>query len=203
MAKSILRHFLLVAYELCLGRMTRQFVFGTSRRELRLSRRSEATMIWLFLWHSPMTARKLCQVRQTQQSESNGAEILPPLTGHNHWVRSVAFSPDDATVVSGSYDHTICIWSVTDGSMTRPPLRGHNGYIYSVAHSHNRSKIASGSGDNMVLVWDVVTAESETLPSVQGGDDEILCVAFSHNGSRIAAGLWERSNSRLEHRYWH
>ena len=31
-------------------------------------------------------------------------------SAHSDWVRSVAFSPDGKTIVSGSYDQTIKVW---------------------------------------------------------------------------------------------
>ena len=31
---------------------------------------------------------------------------------HSDWVRSVAFSPDGKTIVSGSYDQTLKVWDL-------------------------------------------------------------------------------------------
>ena len=37
--------------------------------------------------------------------------------GHTGAVFSIAFSPDGATIASGSDDNTIKLWSVTDGTL--------------------------------------------------------------------------------------
>ena len=41
--------------------------------------------------------------------------ILPDLVGHSYYVNCVAFSPDGKTVVSGSSDEKIKLWSVETG----------------------------------------------------------------------------------------
>ena len=42
----------------------------------------------------------------------------PSITqGHTGGVYSIAFSPDGATIASGSDDKTIKLWSVTDGTL--------------------------------------------------------------------------------------
>ncbi|KAF9487659.1 hypothetical protein BDN71DRAFT_1363875, partial [Pleurotus eryngii] len=41
---------------------------------------------------------------------ATGQQVGDALTGHEAWVKSVAFSPDGTKIVSGSYDMTICIW---------------------------------------------------------------------------------------------
>ena len=35
------------------------------------------------------------------------------LEGHTSWIETVAFSPDGATVASGSRDHTVRLWDTT------------------------------------------------------------------------------------------
>ena len=37
------------------------------------------------------------------------------LKGHSDYVRSVSFSPDGASIVSGSRDNTVKVWSVESG----------------------------------------------------------------------------------------
>ena len=41
-------------------------------------------------------------------------------SAHNHWVTSVAFSPDGKTIVSGSKDKTIKVWDA--GALAPTPI---------------------------------------------------------------------------------
>ena len=58
-----------------------------------------------------------------------------PLTGHTHYVNSVAFSQDGQWIVSGSNDGIICVWNATTGAMKGVPLTGHTSSVNSVAFS--------------------------------------------------------------------
>ena len=41
------------------------------------------------------------------------------LTGHSHYVSSVAYSPDGKHIASGSYDNTVKIWDAQSGKQVR------------------------------------------------------------------------------------
>ncbi|MCK4471053.1 MAG: hypothetical protein KAW49_04635, partial [Anaerolineae bacterium] len=47
------------------------------------------------------------------------------LKGHTASVRSVAFSPRGTTLASGSDDHTVRLWRVSNGALRRT-LKGRN-----------------------------------------------------------------------------
>ena len=42
-------------------------------------------------------------------------KAVQPFRGHHLYVYSVAFSQDDARIISGSYDNTLRVWDVTAG----------------------------------------------------------------------------------------
>ena len=65
-----------------------------------------------------------------------------PLKGHEGAVYSVAYSPDNQRVVSGSGDMTVRVWDVTSGE-TVIVLRGHSFKRGSFSHVLEQRKIYS------------------------------------------------------------
>jgi len=80
------------------------------------------------------------------------------LSGHSREVNSVAFSPDERLLASGSSDKTIKLWNVETGKCIRT-LTGHADSVYSVAFSPDGRYLASGSWDKTIKLWDVGTGE--------------------------------------------
>ena len=65
------------------------------------------------------------------------------------WVRSLGFSPDGKTLVSGSYDPIVRLWRVDDASLLQE-WQGHTGWIRSVSFSPDGQMLASGSFDGKI-----------------------------------------------------
>jgi len=146
--------------------------------------------IALFLvWSLPATA--LAQV-----------ELLP-LEGHTSGVSSARFSPDGKLVVTGSFDRTLKIYNVADGSLLHT-LSGHDGQVLDVNVTADGRRIISGARDKTVRLWDMYIPTP--LASFAGHEMPVGAVAVSADDAWIATGsadktvkLFNRADGALLH----
>ncbi len=103
--------------------------------------------------------------------------------GHTDIVRSVAFSPDDTTLASGSDDGNIKLWNVLTGRNIAT-FDGHIGWVSSVAFSPDGTMLASGNLGTARL-WDILTRTNTVVIERNSG---IPSVAFSPDGTTLASG---------------
>ena len=94
--------------------------------------------------------------------DANTGTQTSPLSGHDDWVRSLAFSSDGVWVVSGSDDKSVRLWDIQISTPVKTFL-GHSCSISSVSISANRSLVASGSWDCTVRLWDVQTGGCQRI----------------------------------------
>ena len=116
--------------------------------------------------------------------------LLKTLEGHSDGVLSVAFSPDGKYIASGSWDKTIKLWNVSDGSLLRT-LKGHTNSVSSVAFSPDGKYIASGSWDDTIRLWRV--SDGLLLRTFEGHTGDVESVSFSPDGKYIASGSWDKT----------
>ena len=109
---------------------------------------------------------------------------------HSADVWSVAFSPDGQTIVSGSEDQTVRLWSL-DGAPIGAPFQGHSSDVTSVAFSPDGQTIVSGSWDHMVRLWSLDGAPIGA--PFQGHSRQVTSVAFSPDGQMIVSGSEDRT----------
>jgi WD40 repeat protein len=83
----------------------------------------------------------------------NGA-CLRILCEHDDIVNTVAFSPDEKWLASGSRDKTIKIWDTESGTCLRT-LNDHKDGVASVAYSSDGKSLASGSDDHTIKIWEI------------------------------------------------
>ena len=105
-------------------------------------------------------------------------------------ILSVAYSPDDAYIVTTGQDSKLRLWDV----QTLDPkgvLQGHTDHVTSVAFSPDGAYIVSGSEDKTLRVWKTQTLQP--IARLQGHQEGVSSVAFSPDGTRIISGSHDKS----------
>lgn len=105
-------------------------------------------------------------------------------------VGMIAFSPDNKTLASGSFDDNfVRLWDVSTGKAIKM-LIGHEDQVSSVAFSPDGKTLASCSGDGSIKLWDVATGNLiATFTIEQHRKPMMLSVAFSADSKKLASGL--------------
>jgi hypothetical protein len=122
------------------------------------------------------------------------------LEGHQGRVWSVAFSPDGATIASGSNDQTIRLWEVATGTTIRS-YQGHQAVVRSAAFSPDGKYLVSGGEDQTVRFWEAATGKQVRV--LRGHTGVIRSVIFSPDGKTLASGsddqtirLWDAATGK-------
>jgi WD40 repeat protein len=115
-------------------------------------------------------------------------------------VIQVVFSPDGATLATGSKDATVRFWDVKTWEPTGPTLRQED-MIHAMVWSPDGSLLATASGLCKTRLWEVPSGRLHCEPLVT--NDWVTTLAFSPDGRRLATGstgwearLWDTATGR-------
>lgn len=122
-----------------------------------------------------------------------------PLSGHTGAVETVAFSPDNRWLATGSSDGTVRLRDLQNMSTAPTVLSGHPGHgVSAVAFSPNNQWLATGSKDDdgTILLWDMndFSKPKHILEDGQGG---ILDLEFSSDGQWLVSVGFDDPKARL------
>uniref|UniRef100_A0A8D0CJK8 Transducin beta like 3 n=1 Tax=Scleropages formosus TaxID=113540 RepID=A0A8D0CJK8_SCLFO len=133
-----------------------------------------------------------CTIKVWELPESFGAggqtgiaeQIVARVTekGHDKDVNSLAISPNDKLVASGSQDRTAKLWSLTNLSLLGV-FRGHRRGIWCVQFSPLDQVLASSSADGTVKLWSL--QDFSCLKTFEGHDASVLKVIFLSRGMQL------------------
>ncbi|KAF8575951.1 WD40 repeat-like protein, partial [Ramaria rubella] len=90
---------------------------------------------------------------------NKGSTKVFRLEGHTDAIMWVGASPDGKLIATSSWDSTVKIWDISDGSLIKT-LKGIKGQSWTGCWSPDSRFIAVGGGDRTVRVWDVRSGET-------------------------------------------
>jgi WD40 repeat protein len=76
---------------------------------------------------------------------------MASLAGHTDWVRALAVSADEGTLVSGSDDGTVRVWDLAELAPTQ--VVQHGDWVKAVALAPDAGRVVSAARDGTVKVW--------------------------------------------------
>ena len=117
------------------------------------------------------------------------APALAQLRGHGGPVRAVDVSPDGTRAISGSFDATAILWSLSSGTAERV-LRFHDSSVNAVAFLED-GRIATGGEDASVAIWQPGASRPERV--LKGHTAPIAGLAVSPDGRTLASASWDRT----------
>ncbi len=110
----------------------------------------------------------------------------PIMLDHGGGVRTVEFSPVDASLVASAGESNIIkLWNLQNNTVRE--LRGHTDVVSSVAFSPNGELLASVSDDRTIKLWNV--NNQQNIATLREGT-QFVTVAFSSDGKLLATGGW-------------
>ena len=138
----------------------------------------------------PLTHEVLPEAEQQLRRAIIASHVRLTLSGHNGPVSSVAWSPDEKRLATGSSDKTAKVWDAGNGEELFT-LTGHSEEVSSVAWSPDGKRLATGSGDKTAKVWDA--ASGQALLTLRGHSGRVSSVAWSPDGKRLATASSDKS----------
>lgn len=110
--------------------------------------------------------------------------VTHTLLGHEGPITALAFSPDNARIVSGSADKTARIWNLAD-SKELAKFAAHTNTVTAVAFAPNGQQVASGAADNILKLWNA--ADGAELKNFAGHTGAVTAVIVHPNGQVVSA----------------
>jgi WD40 repeat protein len=133
-----------------------------------------------------------CSAGQLLLRDADGLNLIgEALTAHNNWIASLAFSKDNSLLATGSWDHTVILWDISNPAAPErlSTLTEHSASVRTVTFSPDGKILASGSDDGGVNLWEVTNPTSpQLLYSLDAAFYDVIGLSFSPDGNFLASG---------------
>lgn len=115
-------------------------------------------------------------------------QLIYTFVEHLGTIKSLAFTPDSQTLISGGSDNDgiIRLWNTTTGKRRGIINRAHQTAIESVVISPDGQTLASGGDDNTINLWNL--KNNKFTRSFVGHTSNVLSLAVTPNGKVLVSG---------------
>ena len=110
---------------------------------------------------------------------------------HGGYVSSVAFRPDGETLLTGSHDQTVRLWSRSPPRPLGLPL-AHQSEVLKAVFNPDGKRVLTVTKERTVRLWDVAGCSASTL-DLLGHQAECWAVAFSPDGKHVLTGSFDHT----------
>ncbi|MBI4648566.1 MAG: hypothetical protein HY738_18775 [Bacteroidia bacterium] len=118
----------------------------------------------------------------------NNMNLLIRYSCHTASVKTIAFSPDNILLASGSDDNTCCLINIDNGNIIK--LKGHQSGIYRVIFSHSGKYIATGAHDGTIIIFD---NKGNCIKKFVGHNELVTWIEFSPDDKNIITASSDRT----------
>ncbi|XP_006024069.1 transducin beta-like protein 3 [Alligator sinensis] len=153
---------------ICCSRMKESFVVTCSQ---------DST---IKVWNLPESLTSKAKAALISSPEILQAQVTEK--GHNKDINSVAVSPNDKLIATGSQDRTAKLWSCPDCSLMGV-FTGHKRGIWCVQFSPVDQVLATSSADGTVKLWGL--RDFSCLKTFEGHDASVLKIIFVSRGTQL------------------
>lgn len=119
--------------------------------------------------------------------------LIKTFAGHTNSILSMAFSPDDQWLLTGSKDGTARLWSVDTSRTENQPvlsLSVHNGRVTAVAFAPDGNSFLTAGADSTARLWSLT---GDSIAVFRGHEDWLTSVAFAPDGKHFLTGSYDQT----------
>jgi hypothetical protein len=117
--------------------------------------------------------------------------LVAPQVGHSREIQSIAFSPDDSLVASGSGDGVVKVWSARDGRLLMTLKAGLS--VVGIEFTRDQKRLITAAEDdhNNLRVWNLQTGR--VITTLLGHSKRLNAISLSPSEPLLASSSWDGS----------
>lgn len=127
-------------------------------------------------------------VFESNLHEQKTLEELSKLTLLNSRLNSIDFSPDGQTIITGSLDQNIYLWTI-EGKLIKT-INNNSGGLNDLKFSPDGKTIASANVDKTIKIWSL---DGTLLHTLSGHNSQVINIEFTPDGKNLISASGDHS----------